>query len=702
MDKNTITGLVLMFIVIFGFMYLNKPSQEEIEAQRQEQLKEAQQQQKAQRDAQQAALTADTLSAADLQQLELTISQFGRKDVAENGATTYTLENDGVVLSLKDGQVAGIINLPDTTVTLDACNSTDVKLRNATIAAVKQAATSYSKSGAFAKCLSGERKVVTIKNDVLQLDIDTKGAAISKASLLQYSTFRTPTVDLLASDFNKLGFIFNTNSQRFDTGDFYFTPIEANDSTVTMQLDLGEGSTWALKYTLEQGSYMVRMDMVQKGMDRVIPANIPNLDIYWQQKMPRQEAGKMFEERNSGIYYKYAGGDVDNLSESSDKEKSVNENLKWLSFKNQFFSTVLIANTHMTGADMTSKVIEKDSPDYQMYLKNLEATTSIEYNSANAAPASFLLYIGPNKYHLMSSYDKYSPDEELQLTRLVPLGWKLFRWINQVLVIPIFDWLGKYFTNYGIIILLLTLIIKTILFPFTYKSLLSQAKMRILAPDIKEINDAYPGQENALKRQQKTMELYSRAGASPFGGCLPMLLSMPILISVFTFFPSCIDLRGESFLWAKDLSAPDAIVTWTAQIPFITNYFGNHISLWCLLMTIANLGYMHINMQSQSSSQMPGMKWMMYLMPLMFLVFFNNYASGLSYYYFLSLFIQIAQNYICRAFVKEDKVRAMMAANAAKPKKKSGFMARLEEAQRQQQAMQREQEKRRGNSKGRR
>ena len=225
--------------------------------------------------------------------------------------------------------------------------------------------------------------------------------------------------------------------------------------------------------------------------------------------------------------------------------------------------------------------------------------------------------------------------------------------------------------------------------------------MKILAPDIKAINDKYPGKENAMTRQQKTMALYSSAGASPFSGCLPMLLQMPILFAMFTFFPSCIELRGESFLWVKDLSAPDAIVTWTTQIPFITNYFGNHISLFCLLMTVTNIIYTKINMDSQASSnQMPGMKWMMYMMPLMFLVFFNNYAAGLSYYYFISLLITIGQTYGCRLLVKEDKVRAQMAANAKKPKKKSGFMARLEAAQREQQAAVREQQKKNNNGKG--
>ena len=267
-----------------------------------------------------------------------------------------------------------------------------------------------------------------------------------------------------------------------------------------------------------------------------------------------------------------------------------------------------------------------------------------------------------------------------------------FQMDQHLIVIPVFTLLGKYIASYGIIILLLTIFIKLILFPFTYKSYMSQAKMRVLAPEIKEINDKYPGQENAMKRQQESMALYSRAGASPMSGCLPMLLQMPILIAMFRFFPSAIELRGQSFLWAADLSAPDYIIS----LPFAIPFLGSKLSLFCLLMTATNIIYTRINMQNQpGGNSMPGMKWMMYLMPVMFLFFFNNYAAGLSYYYLLSLLITIIQTYIFRQVVNEEKVRATMKANAKKPKKKSGFMARLEEAQRQQQAMLREQEKQR-------
>ena len=386
--------------------------------------------------------------------------------------------------------------------------------------------------------------------------------------------------------------------------------------------------------------------------------------------------------------------DTTNGDDSEERQAKV----KWIGFKNQFFSSVLISKTPFNLADFQSAQLPRNSG----YLKDVAAEGEInDYNWSVENPVSFDFYLGPNLYPLLSDLEEtIAPEENLELTRLIPLGWSLFRWINTLIIIPVFDLLGSWVGNYGIVILLLTIFIKLILFPFTFKSYKSQAKMRILAPDIKAINEKYPGNENAMVRQQKTMELYSRAGASPFSGCLPMLLQMPILFAMFTFFPSCIELRGESFLWAHDLSAPDAIISWTGNIPLITEYFGNHISLFCLLMTATNIIYTYTTMQSQGGG-MPGMKWMMYLMPVFFMIFFNNYASGLSYYYFLSLLLTIIQTYAFRRFIKEDDVRAAMAENAKKPRKKSGFMARLEEAQRQQQAMLKEQQKRNNNGKGR-
>jgi len=686
MDKNTLIGMLLMGVVIFGFMWLNQPSEAEM-AERQRQIDSiAAVQQASDR---KALLTGnvDTLSAQD-QTLLTSVLQNLPADHA-------TINNEGVMLSLKDGKIDGTITVADTTVTWDeviATTSNNPAAHNLAVQAVQRALDVYAKNGSFAASLTGNEELVTLENDSLKVELSTKGGIIARATLKGYKTYKTPQLVLFDKGDNDYSFTLSNNTQRFETKNFYFTPQKLNDSTVVMNLQLDGGAEWGLKYTLVPGSYMVRMQMVQKHMSRIIPLNINLVDLDWHQKISRHEFGKQFEERNSGIYYKFAGkgGDVKYTRESGDDEKEIKEKLKWVSAKNQFFSTVLIADSIMSTAKMTS-ADTKDTPDYEDYLKDVNIHTMIPYSSEQAVPASFYFYLGPNRYHMLSSYDKYSPSEDLKLTHLIPLGWKLFRWINTGVIIPVFDWLGKFMSNYGLIILVLTIILKLVLSPLTYKTYISQAKMRFLAPDIAKINEKYPNPEDAMKKQQKTMELYRLAGANPMGGCLPMLLQMPILIAMFTFFPSSIELRGQSFLWANDLSAPDKIVEWSTHIPFISSTFGNHISLFCLLMTVTNIAYTYITTKSQAQSQsMPGMKAMMYLMPLMFLVFFNNYASGLSYYYFISLLITILQTYSCRLFVTEDKVRATMAANAAKPKKKSKWLERMEQAQKMQQQQQRQ------------
>jgi len=699
MDKNTITGMLLMCAVIFGFMWLNQPSEAE-RAERQRQIDSIAAEQ-AQRQDNIAMGNVDTLETTQLAQLQNVLQQLQQQQQQDEPTG---IDNGGVKLALADGKITGTVAVGDSVVTWDevaASTSSNPALHNQAVQAVQRALDVYTKNGQFAASLTGTEQTVTLENDSLLVELSTKGGIISRAVIKGYKTWKTPQVVLFDKGDNDYNFTLSNNTQRFETRNFYFTPQRLNDSTVIMNLQLDGGAQWGLKYTLVPGSYMVRMEMVQQGMQSVIPLNINLVDLEWHQKISRHEEGKMFEERNSGLYYKFAGkgGDVKHTKESGDDEKEIKDKLKWVSAKNQFFSTVLIADSVMSSAQFTSQSTEKNSAEYEKYIKDVNVRTMIPYSSDKPTAASFYFYMGPNRYHLLSSYDKYSPREDLKLTHLIPLGWKLFRWINTGVIIPIFDWLGKLIRNYGIIILLLTIIIKLVLSPLTYKSYISQAKMRILAPDIAKLNEKYPNPEDALKKQQKTMELYRLAGASPFGGCLPMLLQMPILIAMFTFFPSCIELRGQAFLWAKDLSAPDKILEWSGQIPFITNYFGNHVSLFCLLMTITNIAYTYITMRSQNqSNSMPGMKWMMYLMPLMFLVLFNNYASGLSYYYFISLLITILQTFSCRLFVTEDKVRATIAANSAKPKKKSKWMQRMEEAQRMQQQQMKQQQKRQGGS----
>ena len=681
--------MLLMGLVIFGFMWLQKPSEAEM-AERQRQMDSIAAVQKAEQQRSIGEGNVDTLSTEDLSHIKSVLESMP----AENA----TINNEGVMLTLKDGKISGTVKVGDKVLEWDevtAAESKDPASHNLAVQAVERVLDTYAKNGSFASSLSGTEQFVTLENDSIKVELSSKGGIISRATLKGYNTYKTPQLVLFDKGDNDYSFTLSNNTQRFETKNFFFESKKLNDSTVLMNLQLEGGAQWGLKYTLVPGTYMVRMEMVQQGMSQVIPMNINMVDLDWHQKISRHEFGKTFEERWSGICYKFAGkgGDVTTTSESGNDEKEVNDMLKWVSAKNQFFSTVLIADSVMTTAKMTSVAVDKESPEYETYLKDVNIHTLIPYSSNKANPASFYFYMGPNRYHLLSSYDKFSPKEDLKLTRLIPLGWSLFRWINAGVIIPVFDWLGKFISNYGIIILVLTILIKMVLWPLTYKSYVSQAKMRILAPDIAAINERYPNQEDALKKQQKTMELYKQAGASPFGGCLPMLLQMPILIAMFTFFPSCIELRGQSFLWAKDLSAPDKIIEWSQHIPFISSTFGNHISLFCLLMTITNIAYNYITSKSQAQSQsMPGMKLMLYLMPWMFLFWVNNYASGLSYYYVIALLSTIAQTYISRMFVTEEKVRATMAANAKKPKKKSKWVQRMEEVQKMQQEQQKRQQ----------
>ena len=691
MDRNTILGLVLMGVVIFAFSWLNSPSEEELKA-----TAETQTEQKESA----SVAVVDSLSATELAEIKTIVAQYGKK--SDDGVAT-TLRHGDVVLTLAGDELAGTVKAGGKEFSLDdlakpAADSVRLVF-NSAVKAVRLAVGEASKYSDFARFVSGDSTTVRLQNDLVAVDLSTKGGVVSRVELKKYTAYsegKTVPAVLFENENNAYSFILNNDTQRFDTHDFYFTPVVENDSTVLMKLQFESNVSFGIRYTLKKDSYMVKMDVVQENINTVIPTNIATMDFEWRGRLQRHERGEMFEERNSGLYYKYNGGDTDYLSETSDDEEEIADKLKWIGFKDQFFSTVLIADSYFLGtSNLRSIPVDKDSPDYKKYMKDLEVVSSLEYSSSNPTAASFTFVFCPNEYSLLDTYSEAFGDDDLELTRLIPLGWKMFRWINTGIIIPVFNFLGTLDLNYGIIILLLTIFIKVILFPLTYKSYSSQAKMRFLAPDIKAINEKYPGQDNALKRNQKMMELYNLAGANPMSGCLPMLLQMPILIAMFSFFPSCIELRGEPFLWAEDLSAPDVIWSWDVHIPIISTFFGNHLSLFCLLMTAVNIVYTYLNMQANpSNNSMPGMKWMMYLMPVMFLVFFNNYAAGLSYYYFLSLLITIGQTYAFRFFLKEDKMRARMAERAKKPKKKSGFMARLEEAQRQAQAAQRAQQQR--------
>ena len=681
MDKNTITGLLLMAAVMFGFLWLSKPSEAEqaAEAARREQARAAREEAE--------AAPAFTITAADSAALAATVRSMG----SANDKGTYSFANEYFDLTVDSvGTLSGTYKDGNATVSISDLTGgraqIDARALSDAAARIKDLTANAAKYAGFARYLSGEGKEIVLENELVRVSLNSRGAKVEQVELKNYNTEvggDTTTVKLRDAT-DSYGFLFRTSDQRLDTRDFNFTPTLEGDSAVYFAISPADGAEWGIRYTLAKDNYTVRMDVIQKGMSAVLPANTSSMDFEWHQKMARNELGRTFEERNSAIYYNYIGEGVEEMNANEDDSESINARLRWVAFKNQFFSSVIIARDCFTNAELTSLNLKTDD-----YLKDMTMAAALPYTVSDGTAASFDWYFGPNDYPILSDLDDTLGYDNLSLTRLIPLGWSLFRWINTLIVIPIFTLLGNYISNYGIIILLLTIFIKLIIFPFTFKSFKSQAKMRVLAPEIKEINEKYPNQEDALKRQQETMALYSRAGASPFSGCLPMLLQMPVLIAMFSFFPSAIELRGQSFLWAHDLSAPDTIFT----LPFTIPFYGNHVSLFCLLMTIVNIIYMKVNMQSQPSSQgMPGMKMMMYIMPVMFLFIFNDYASGLSYYYFLSLLITIVQTWIFRRVIDEKKVREQLLDNARKPRKKSGWMARLEEASRQAQAAQRQQQ----------
>lgn len=686
MDKNTLTGLVLMAAVMFGFFWLTKPSEADLEAQREKQEQALRQAQLEQQQQQQAA----TFTPADSIELANAVKSMGT--LQPDGF--YTFANDR--LSLAYDSVAGLrgtyIDSSDRTASVNDILANRATLPSATLAAaashIRALIANAQKYEGFARYLTGENTPTILENDLVKVTVDSRGARVAQVQLKKYKTETTAEpsdILLFRDDTDGYGFRFNTAEQRIDTRDFNFTATAEGDTAVVLSMSPAPGAEWAIRYSLAPDSYVVRMDIIQKGMSAVLPQSTSSIDFTWHQKLGRNELGRTFEERNSAIYYKYVGENVDDLKATGDDHESLTGRIRWVAFKNQFFSSVIIARDPFTSAELTSTDIKSDN-----FLKDMNMNATVPFSVADGTAASFDFYFGPNDYPVLSGLDDtLGYDEGLSLTRLIPLGWGLFRWINTWIVIPVFTFLGSFISSYGIIILLLTIFIKLIIFPFTFKSFKSQAKMRVLAPEIKEINEKYPDQADAMKRQQETMALYSRVGASPFSGCLPMLLQMPVLIAMFSFFPSAIELRGQSFLWAHDLSAPDSVLT----LPFTIPFYGNHVSLFCLLMTIVNIVYMRVSMQSQPQNQsMPGMKVMMYFMPVMFLFIFNDYASGLSYYYLLSLFITILQTYIFRHVIDEKKVREQLLENARKPRKKSGWLARLEEAQKQALAEQRRQQ----------
>jgi YidC/Oxa1 family membrane protein insertase len=432
-------------------------------------------------------------------------------------------------------------------------------------------------------------------------------------------------------------------------------------------------------YTLKGNNYMVGYKVNFVGMRGYIAQNTRDMSLLWGTTLLEQEKSLKTEQSQSSIFYMDVAGEVNNLSETKDAKERISTPVKWISFKQQFFSATLIASDKFESADLETFGYPEDNKD--RLVKKMNSALILPYSIENDQTYNLQWYFGPNKYKLFRKYD-------LNLERQIPLGWGFFllQWINRFAVIPVFDWLATFGWNYGIIILILTILLKIVLFPIAWKTYISSAKMRILKPEIEEIGLKFPKKDDAMKKQQATMSLYKKAGVNPMAGCVPMLLQFPILIALFRFFPASIELRQQSFLWATDLSSYDSIYSWTAQIPLLSTYYGNHISLFTILMTISTIMYTKMNNDMMGSTQqMPGMKTMMYLMPIMFLGFFNNFSAGLSYYYLLANLFTFGQMFLIRRFVNEDKLHKRIQENKSKPVKKSSFQKKLEDMTKQQQ-----------------
>ncbi len=633
MDKHTLIGFLLIIGIMVGFSYLNRPSEEELERQRQ--IQDSIRTEQAERQ----AIAEAELKAAESQQIQ---------------QLTDSVSND---LSVK-------------------------------------------KLGDFAQFAQGEYKGFILENDLIKVTVSNKGGCVQSVEVKDYTTSNgKPLILFDDTDSEQNMTLVTTNNRVIDTKDLYFHASYVNDSTLEMSLPMDSGA-FVLTYTLPQGSYMLDFNIKANNMSAYLSQRENGLDMEWDMMIRQQERGRKFENRYSGLYYKFVEDDVENLETEKDDSQKLTNRVKWIGFKDQFFSSIIIAGgeSFFSSTDLESSMLS-DVADNNgtRYLKHCNSHMVVNFDPTGAESTELQYFFGPNQYKTLKAIDEGKDGvDELQLVDILPLGWGIFGWVNKYLIIPIFNFLGRFLVSYGLIIFLLTLIIKVILLPFTFKSYMSTAKMRVLRPQIDEITSKIP-EDKAMERQQATMSLYRSAGVSPMGGCLPMLLQMPILFAMFTFFPACIELRQQGFLWADDLSTYDSIFSWDSYIPIISSIYGNHVSLFCLLMCITNIVYTHITMRDQpGNNQMPAMKWMMYLMPVMFLFIFNDYAAGLSYYYLVSLLITIGQTYLFRLFVDDKKVLAKLEENKKKPKKKSGFMERLEKMQKEQMAQQRAMAKKRG------
>jgi YidC/Oxa1 family membrane protein insertase len=634
MDKKSIIGIGLIFVIFVGWQYLMKPSEEEIAILQHKR---------------------DSIEQVEAQRA------FEQQNVIEQQAVQSEI------------------------------------LANDTASQNQAVQAKIDELGVFGASAIGEEAFSTLENDRMKITFSNKGGKVYSVELKDYQTHDSLPLILFDGPETQFGLNFFAQNRSIQTSNLFFqqkggkknivvsgSEVKKGDEgkikvnrenpggkeSVTFRLEIAPGKFIEYIYTLEHNSYLVDFDMNIQGMNEYITGNQSYLNLFWAYDVRRQERYSKFgEDKYTNITYKFFEDEVDNLDQNKSDEENLTTRVKWIGFKQLFFSSTLIADEFFPNAQISQdKYVIEDNTEY---LGNFQADIAVPYTGSPSETIGMQFFFGPNHYQTLKQYN-------IDLERQVDLGYVVIRQVNQYLIIPVFNFLRRFIDNFGIIILLLTILIKTVLFPFTFKSFMSQAKMRALKPEIDEINEKF-GKEKAMEKQQATMALYKKAGVNPMGGCLPMVLQMPILFAMFFFFPTSIELRGQSFLWATDLSTYDSIF----NLPFTIPFYGDHVSLFCLLMTVTTVISTHLSQSAATSQGMPGMKTMMYMMPVMFLFLLNNYPSGLSYYYFLANLITIGQTYLIRQFVDEDKIRATLQANKKKPVKRSNFQKRLEDMAKQ-------------------
>lgn len=544
----------------------------------------------------------------------------------------------------------------------------------------------------FFSASQGTEQFTTLENDLAQLTFSNKGGRVCKAMLKEYNDQQHQPLVLFDGKDASLSLGFDGKNENILSSEMYFQATDVTDSTVTMRLNAANGGHLDFIYKLLPNSYVVDFTVQANGLQNFFSPSVKTMSVDWKQRARQMEKGYTFEQRYTSLTYKPVDDSFDYLSETKDEKETIPEVLDWVAFKNQYFSCVFMAEKNFENATLESKMEQKGSG----YMKNYSAEMKTAFDPTGAQPSHFQFYFGPNHFKtLLATNDLSFKDKDQELEDLVYLGWPIIRLINRWFTINLFDWLSSWGLSMGIVILLMTLIVKILVLPTTWKSFISSAKMRALKPYVDKINAKYPKQEDALKKQQETMALYSQYGVSPMGGCLPMLIQTPVFMALFFFVPNAIELRQQSFLWASDLSAYDDLISWSTHIPLL----GTHLSLFCLLFSITTVLNQIIMMKQQdtgSNPQMKAMKWMMYVMPVMFFFIFNEYASGLSYYYFISGLIGIITMWIMRRMTDEKKLLAQLEANKKAPseRKTSGLMAKLEALQKEQERLQKERQER--------